>query len=128
MSVSKVRNSTEVIKPLGMTAVIAALETKIKDGNADQAPVDKAVSDVAPAVELTADTARKYLQAISTSSFDEIDTLISGLRGLRDKLQADGGRIEQGIADFADLNQSVVKLTEVVAHGVAHVQAPSLAE
>lgn len=113
---------------MGISGVIAALETNIKDAGRDQALPDRPAPDVSPGVELTADTVSKYLHGISANSCNEIDALISSLRGLRDRLNLDGGRLEQGVAEFANLNQSVVKLTEVVSNSVAHVQTPSFVD
>lgn len=69
-----------------------------------------------------------YLTQVSASSCSEIDALISDLRGLREKLVADGSQIEQHVAEFATLSHSVIKLTEVVSDSVAQVKAPNLAE
>jgi hypothetical protein len=124
MSVSKLRNSTAIDQPLGITAVIAALKTN--DG--DQAQANKAAEDVPVKAELTADSVTKYLQRTSAVSCGEIDALISEMRRLREKLVADGGRIERGVAEFAALNQAVVRLTGVVSDGVAHIKVPSLAK
>lgn len=124
MSVSKLRNSTVIDQPSGITAVLAALKTN--DG--DQAQANKAAEDVPVKTELTADSVTKYLQRTSAVSCSELDALISEMRRLREKLVADGGRIERGVAEFAALNQAVVRLTEVVSDSVAHIKAPGLAK
>lgn len=128
MNVSKLRSSTAIDRALGITAVSAAANTEVKDNSDHHAQADKAAQDVLPRAELTADSLSMYLQRTSGISCAEIDDLISELRGLRDKLVADGGRIEQGVVEFATLNQSIVRMTEVVSDSVAHVKARSFGE
>jgi hypothetical protein len=128
MNVSKLRNSTAIDKALGIAAVSAALKQKVEDNDSDQAQAGKPAQEASPGIELTADGVIEYLQRTSAISCARIDALISELRRLREKLVADGARIEQGIVGFATLNQSVVKLTEVVSDSVAHVEAPSPGE
>lgn len=128
MSISKLRSSTAIDKALGMTAVNNALRTDLKVNSTDQIEVENPTLDLPAKNGLTADTVSTYLKQVSASSCGEIDSLIGDLRGLREKLVTDGSRIEQNVVEFATLNQSVVKLTEVVADSVAQVKAPSLAE
>jgi hypothetical protein len=64
---------------------------------------------------------------VSGSSAREIDNLIGELRTLRDKLQADGDRVQRDIAEYATLTQSVMQLTKIVADGVTHVKKPDAA-
>lgn len=128
MSISKLRNSTAIDKALGMTAVNNALKADLKDNAADRVQVENPTLDLSAKNELTTDTVSMYLKQVSASSCREIDSLIGDLRGLREKLVGDGSRLEQDVAEFATLNQSVVRLTEVVADSVAQVKAPGLAE
>lgn len=128
MNVSKLRTSTAIDKALGITAVSAAPKKNGKeyDGNlATQA--DKPAQSTPPTAELTAEDVSVYLNDMSAHSCNALDALIGDLGLLKEKLVADGNQIEQGIAEFATLNRSVMKLTEVVCDSVAHVQAPSLA-
>ena len=123
MNVSKLRNSTATDNLLGVAAVSTALKTKLEDNGGDQVQTDNRAKDASPAGELTTDSVTKYLQRTSAISCAEIDALISELHRLREKLVADSGRIEQGVVEFATLNQSVIRLTEVVSDSVAHVKA-----
>jgi hypothetical protein len=127
MNGSKLHNSTVIDKTLATTSVGPALKTNTNDKDGKQAQADKPAHDVNPRVELTADSAGKYIQGISANSCGEIDALIGDLRRLREKLVADGGRVQQSIVEFTAFNQSVVKLTEVVSDSVTHVRAPSVA-
>ena len=128
MSISKLRNSTAIDKALGITAVNDALKTDGMVNIADRVQVENPNPDLPAKHTLTADAVNMYLKQVSASSCSEIDSLIGDLRGLREKLVADRSRIEQDVAEFATLNQSVVQLTDVVSDSVAQVKAPSLAE
>ena len=127
MNISKLRNSTAIDKALGMTAVNDALKIDVKDDDAERVQVEKPTLDVPSKIGMTADRVSMYLKHVSANSCGEIDSLISDLSSLRQKLITDGGRIEHAVVEFATLNQSVIKLTEVVSDSVAQVKAPSLA-
>lgn len=127
MNISKLRNSTAIDKALGMTAVNDALKIDVKDDDAERVQVEKPTLDVPSKIDMTADRVSMYLKHVSANSCGEIDSLISDLSSLRQKLITDGGRIEHAVVEFATLNQSVIKLTEVVSDSVAQVKAPSLA-
>jgi hypothetical protein len=58
---------------------------------------------------------------MSVRSIQEIDHLIEGLQGLRQKLNNDGDRLHQAIAQYAALSQSVVDLTKIVSDGMVSV-------
>ena len=61
------------------------------------------------------------VSGISVRSIQEIDHLIEGLQGLRQKLNSDGDRLHQAIAQHAALSQSVIELTKIVSDGMASV-------
>ena len=61
------------------------------------------------------------VSGISVRSVREIDHLIEGLQGLRQKLDSDGDRLYRQIVQHAALNQSVVELTKIVSDGMASV-------
>lgn len=127
MSISKLRSSTAIDKALGLSAVNNALKTDVMVNGADMVRVESPTLDLAAKHALTADAVSTYLKQVCASSCGEIDSLISDLCGLREKLVTDGSRIEHDVAEFATLNQSVMQLTEVVSDSVAQVKAPSLA-
>lgn len=120
MNVAKLRNSTAVDRALSIISTTAPKPHQKESGGAQ---VDSLVQAPAPDTELTASGVSAYLQAVSAASCGEIDALIGDLTGLREKLAVDGRRIEQDVVDFAALNQSVVRLTEVVMDSVTHVKA-----
>lgn len=128
MNVAKLRNSTAVDKAFEVAAVNVALKVTETDHQGEQAQADKPAEDSPPAVEHTTKSVSAYLHGLSAHSCGEIDSLINDLCGLREKLVTDGDRIERDIVEFATLNQSIIKLTEVIVDSVTHVKSPSVAE
>jgi hypothetical protein len=123
MDMLKLRTSPAADEALGLKAVDKAL---MMDAEAtEQTQPQKRAQDPALGISnnaLTADRVSMYVRGISENSTEEIDGLISDLRGLQEKLVDDGSRIEQAIVEFAAFNQSVIKLTETVSEGVAQVK------
>jgi hypothetical protein len=82
--------------------------------------------------DVAANSLSNLLRRVSANSTREIDNLIGELRTLREKLQADGSRVERDIVEYAALSQSVTQLTKIIADGVTHVKkipdAPSISE
>lgn len=62
---------------------------------------------------------------ISVRSVQEIDHLIEGLQGLREKLNNDGDRLHRQIAQYGAFSQSVIELTKIVSDGMASVNKSS---
>ena len=118
MSMSQLRNSTAIDTILTNPTVVDA--PKLGQGEPDQS--NKSPQDGTP--NTATDRVSTYLRGISESSTDEIDALISDLSVLRQKLVADGSKIEQDLTDFAAMNQSVLSLTKIVSESVAQVKAP----
>jgi hypothetical protein len=80
--------------------------------------------------EMAANNLSSLLRRVSGNSAREIDNLIGELQVLRDKLQADSDRVERDIVEYAQLSQSVLQLTKIIAEGVTQVKkvpdAPSI--
>lgn len=125
MNVAKLRGSTAVDKALSM---ISSTASKPHFQEGVDTLIDKSTKELSPKAELTVSGVSTYLQNVSAISCGEIEALIRDLSGLREKLVADGGRIERDVVDFAALNQSVVRLTEVVMDSVTHVQASGMGD
>ena len=50
-----------------------------------------------------------------------------GLKALREKVTTEGGRVERQLAEYAELNQSVIQLTKIISEGLTHLKnAPAL--
>jgi len=62
---------------------------------------------------------------ISAHSVHEIDHLIAGLHGVREKLSNDGDRLYREIAHHTAFSQSINQLTEIVSDGLASVNKRS---
>jgi len=67
---------------------------------------------------------------ISLQSVQEIDHLIAGLQGIRQKLEDDGNRVQRQIGQYASFSQSVVDLTKIVAEATTAIKttAPEVIE
>jgi len=76
--------------------------------------------------EVAANDLSSLMSRVSESSTREIDNLIDELRGLREKLQSDGSRVQRDIVEYAALTQSVMQLTKIITDGVSHVKRPDL--
>jgi hypothetical protein len=99
----------------GSTNNVTAFETDMRD-------VLRARRPRLPNVTGQADNDYSGLvSGISVQSIQEIDHLIAGLQGLRQKLHNDGDRLHQAIAQHAALNQSVIELTKIVSEGMTSV-------
>jgi hypothetical protein len=84
----------------------------------DSSAVRQAASDS----EVAANNLSTLMRRVSGTSTREIDNLISELRILREKLQADGNRVQRDIEEYAALNQSVIQLTKIISDGMTHVK------
>ena len=119
------------IKPIGVVETDKSAETEV-EGNIrelvrrDSAALRQTDGDG----ELAANSLNALLRRVSGTSTREIDNLISELRSLREKLQADGNRVQRDIVEYAALSQSVIQLTKIISEGVTHVKklpdAPSI--
>ena len=62
-----------------------------------------------------------FVSGISVRSIEEIDHLLDGLQGLREKLNSDGDRLHHAITQHAAFSQSIVELTKIVSDGMTTV-------
>jgi hypothetical protein len=68
--------------------------------------------------EMTANSLSTLLHRVLGTSTLEIENLIGELQTLREKLQADGNRIQRDIEGYAALSQSVMQLTKIISESV----------
>jgi hypothetical protein len=66
----------------------------------------------------TAPDYSSLVSGISVRSINEIDHLIDGLQGLREKLNSDGDQLHHALTQHAAFSQSVVELTKIVSDGM----------
>jgi hypothetical protein len=62
---------------------------------------------------------------MSGQSVYEIDHLIEGLQGVRERLNNDGDRLHREIVQYAAFSQSIIELTKIVSDGMASVNKSS---
>jgi len=70
------------------------------------------------------------ISQISFRSVQEIDHLIGGLQGIRQKLEDDGDRIQREVGEYVTFSQSIVDLTKIVTDGMTAIKtmAPEVIE
>ena len=72
--------------------------------------------------EETSNSYSSLVSQILGQSVHEIDHLIDGLQGLREKLNNDGDRLYREIVQHAAFSQSIIELTKIVSDGIASVK------
>ena len=114
MNLVSARGSAEVDKPE---------ETDVEGNIRELVRRDStAIRQAASESEVAANNLSTLMRRVSGTSTREIDNLISELRILREKLQADGSRVQRDIEEYAALNQSVIQLTKIISDGMTHVR------
>ena len=68
--------------------------------------------------ETSTDNLGSLLRRVSDASTREVDNLIGDLQSLRRKLSLDGNRIQREIAEYAELSQQVMQLTNIISESV----------
>src|SRR5437870_13450069 len=69
--------------------------------------------------ELVANNISTLLQRVAGTSVQEIDRLISELQTLRELLHAEAARVQREIAEYAQLSQSAMQSTKIIAESLA---------
>jgi len=78
-------------------------------------------------VQLATNNLETLMRRMSGTSTREIDNLIGELKVLREKLATDGSNVQRELAEYAELNQSVIQLTKIISEGMTHLKkAPVL--
>jgi hypothetical protein len=72
-----------------------------------------------PGAEAAVNNVNTLIQRVSGTSLSEIENLISELEGLRDLLHSEGQRVQREISGYAQLSQSAMKSTRIIAENVA---------
>jgi hypothetical protein len=79
---------------------------------------NQAINHGAGDSEVSANNLNTLLRRVAGNSAREIDDLIGELQNLRDRLDADGHRVQRDIMDYADLSQAVMQLTKIISESV----------
>ena len=82
--------------------------------------------------EVLAHNVGSLLQRVSVNSVQEIDRLIGDLRGLKQRLEHEGERIQREIGEYASMSQAAMHSTRVIAESLTHLRknadAPATSE
>ena len=111
-----------MMKQRGFTGRDHGPDTEIERTTGDLRRDFAALQETGGDSELAANSVSSLLRRLSETPTQEIGTLISELQTLRDRLQADGRRIERELAEYATFNQSVGQLTKIIGQGVTRVK------
>jgi hypothetical protein len=119
------------VKPLDVKPLDRSIETEVegnirelvrRDGagfrqGASQ-PTNQTIAQGPAESEIGANNLSALLRRVAGNSAREIDDLIGELQNLRDRLEADGHRVQRDIMDYADLSQAVMQLTKIISESV----------
>jgi hypothetical protein len=103
----------------GSTNNVTAIETDMRDVLRARRP---RLSDVS---RETDNDYSSFVSGISVRSVQEIDHLIEGLQGLREKLNNDGDNLHRQIMQHVAFSQSIIELTKIVSDGMTSVNKPN---
>ena len=118
------------VKPLDVKPLDRSIEMEVegnirelvrRDGAVRQGPqqaTNQAINHGAGDSEVSANNLNTLLRRVAGNSAREIDDLIGELENLRDRLDADGHRVQRDIMDYADLSQAVLQLTKIISESV----------
>jgi ABC-type transporter Mla subunit MlaD len=73
------------------------------------------VRRTADATEAVASNINTLVQRVAGTTLREIDVLLRELEGLRDLLQSEGERVQREVAGYAQLSQSAMSSTRIIA-------------
>ena len=89
------------------------VEAEIRDFvRRDLQTVRRAAADT---TEVVASNINSLVDRVAGSTIREIDTLLRELESLRDLLQSEGERVQREVAGYAQLSQSAMNSTRVIA-------------
>jgi hypothetical protein len=71
--------------------------------------------------KVSSDELRKMLRDISSYSIHELDNLLHELQELRGKIETDGDRIQQDIAEYSTLSQQVLQVSKIMFDSVKKI-------
>jgi hypothetical protein len=114
-----------IARPLGTAELEKALEVEVRENIHELARGSSAVFRQGEGgdAETSTDNLAGLLRRVSDASTREVDSLISDLQALRRKLNTDGNRIQRDIAEFTELSQQVMQLTNIISESVKKLPA-----
>jgi len=75
--------------------------------------------------EVVAGNIGALLQRVAGTSVAEVDRLITELQTLREILQAEGIRVQREIVEYANLSQSTMQSTKIIAESLGSWKGPN---
>jgi len=114
-----------IARPLGSAELEKALEVEVRENIHELARGSSAVfrQGEGSDAETSTDDLAGLLRRVSDASTREVDSLIGELQALRRKLNTDGNRIQRDIAEFTELSQQVMQLTNIISESVKKLPA-----
>jgi hypothetical protein len=114
-----------IARPLGTAEIEKSLEVEISGNIHELARGSSAVFRQGEGgdAEASTDNLAALLRRVADASTRELDSLIGDLQSLRRKLNTDGNRIQRDIADYTDLSQQVMQLTNIISESVKKLPA-----
>jgi cell division septum initiation protein DivIVA len=77
--------------------------------------------------EVVASNISTLLQRVAGTSVQEVDRLIAELQTLREMLQNEGARVQREIVEYANLSQSAMQSTKIIAESLGSWKGMSVA-
>jgi hypothetical protein len=114
-----------IARPLGSAEIEKSSEVEVGGNIHELARGSSAVfrQPEASDVEISADNLTALLRRVSEASTRKIENLIGDLQSLRKKLHTDGNRIQRDIAEYSELSQQVLQLTNIISESVKKLPA-----
>jgi len=119
-----------IARPLGTDELEKSLEVEVRENIHELARGSSAVFRPGEAsdAETSTDSLAALLRRVAEASTREVDSLIGDLQALRRKLNNDGNRIQREIAEYNELSQQVMQLTNIISESVKKLPtAPGIA-
>ena len=109
-----------IARPLGTAEIEKSLEVEIGGNIQELARGSNAVFRPGEGTdaEISTDNLAGLLRRVAEASTREVDGLIGELQSLRRKLNIDGSRIQREIAEYTELSQQVMQLTNIISESV----------
>ena len=76
--------------------------------------------------EVVASNISTLLQRVAGTSVQEVDRLIAELQTLREMLQTEGARVQREIVEYANLSQSAMQSTKIIAESLGSWKGSSV--
>jgi hypothetical protein len=114
-----------IARPLGSAELEKAAEVDVA-GNIHELARGSSVvfrQGEASDAEVSTENLAGLLRRVAEASTREVDGLIGDLQALRRKLNTDGNRIQREIAEYTELSQQVMQLTNIISESVKKLPA-----